>query len=204
MKKLMMMTLLLMMMAVTANAKSAVAVKSGDVNVFVQSGKTATLKLDFSKAKIANLSKNELTDKLMRTHLEETDPVTAENWESKHVPECRAFFIERWNEGKNCLKMVDGTSGDYQVIVNIDYIDFGSGSAAVWGFGKKAGGAIIRGTLDVKDASGKTICTLDINDLRGMSQRTMDMKFPTFGRRMALLFKTVAKEVLDFVKAETK
>lgn len=61
MKKAMIMVLMaLMTMGVYAQD---IRLKSGDVAPIMQKDKTATLDLDFSKAKLADLSKKELSDK---------------------------------------------------------------------------------------------------------------------------------------------
>ena len=63
---------------------------------------------------------------------------------------------------------------------------------------------MMRGTVQVTDANGSDVCTVDVNDFRGNSTRGFDMKMPTFGRRMALFHKSLAKELLDLAKEQKK
>lgn len=181
-------------------------VKSGSLQPLLQNDKKAALKIDFSKAKIANLSKDELTETLMMDHLKTNDSFTFENWK-QHADECYDFFRERWNEEKTSSKIIEAGNHakvDFNITINFDYIDFGNAAASIWGLSKKAGGVIMRGTVVFTDANGREVCTLDVNDYRGQAMRSMDMKLPTFGRRLALFHKSMAKEILDFAKKQKK
>ena len=201
MKKVLMMALMALV-AMSVNAQ-ALVVKSGNLATMLQKDKTAALKIDFSKAKMANLSKKELKETLFMDFLKESDPETYQIWD-KHAKECYDFFAERWNDDKASAKIDDDKSADYTINVKFDYIDIGNGAAATWSWSRKSGGVMMRGTIQVTDANGSDVCTVDVNDFRGNSTRGFDMKMPTFGRRMALFHKSLAKELLDLAKEQKK
>jgi hypothetical protein len=201
MKKVLMMALMALV-AMSVNAQ-ALVVKSGNLATMLQKDKTAALKIDFSKAKMANLSKKELKETLFMDFLKESDPETYQIWD-KHAKECYDFFAERWNDDKASAKIDDDKSADYTINVKFDYIDIGNGAAATWSWSRKSGGVMMRGTVQVTDANGSDVCTVDVNDFRGNSTRGFDMKMPTFGRRMALFHKSLAKELLDLAKEQKK
>ena len=193
---------LMALVAMSMNAQ-ALVVKSGNLATMLQKDKTAALKIDFSKAKMANLSKKELKETLFMDFLKESDPETYQIWD-KHAKECYDFFAERWNDDKASAKIDDDKSADYTINVKFDYIDIGNGAAATWSWSRKSGGVMMRGTVQVTDANGSDVCTVDVNDFRGNSTRGFDMKMPTFGRRMALFHKSLAKELLDLAKEQKK
>lgn len=201
MKKVLMMALMTLV-AMSVNAQ-ALVVKSGNLATMLQKDKTAALKIDFSKAKMANLSKKELKETLFMDFLKESDPETYQIWD-KHAKECYDFFAERWNDDKASAKIDDDKSADYTINVKFDYIDIGNGAAATWSWSRKSGGVMMRGTVQVTDANGSDVCTVDVNDFRGNSTRGFDMKMPTFGRRIALFHKSLAKELLDLAKEQKK
>jgi len=201
MKKVLMMALMTLV-AMSVNAQ-ALVVKSGNLATMLQKDKTAALKIDFSKAKMANLSKKELKETLFMDFLKESDPETYQIWD-KHAKECYDFFAERWNDDKASAKIDNDKSADYTINVKFDYIDIGNGTAATWSWSRKSGGVMMRGTVQVTDANGSDVCTVDVNDFRGNSTRGFDMKMPTFGRRMALFHKSLAKELLDLAKEQKK
>lgn len=193
---------LMALVAMSMNAQ-ALVVKSGNLATMLQKDKTAALKIDFSKAKMANLSKKELKETLFMDFLKESDPETYQIWD-KHAKECYDFFAERWNDDKASAKIDDDKSADYTINVKFDYIDIGNGAAATWSWSRKSGGVMMRGTVQITDANGSDVCTVDVNDFRGNSTRGFDMKMPTFGRRMALFHKSLAKELLDLAKEQKK
>jgi hypothetical protein len=201
MKKVLIMALMTLV-AMSVNAQ-ALVVKSGNLATMLQKDKTAALKIDFSKAKMANLSKKELKETLFMDFLKESDPETYQIWD-KHAKECYDFFAERWNDDKASAKIDDDKSADYTINVKFDYIDIGNGAAATWSWSRKSGGVMMRCTVQITDANGNDVCTVDVNDFRGNSTRGFDMKMPTFGRRMALFHKSLAKELLDLAKEQKK
>ena len=72
----------------------------------------------------------------------------------------------------------------------------------MWSWNRKSGGVIMRGNVEVVAADGTNVCTVEVNDFRGNATRGFDMKVPSFGRRMALFHKSLAKELFDLAKKE--
>ena len=189
-------------MTMAADAQVFV-VESGNIGEVFQSDKTATVKHDFSTTKLANLSDKKLTDDLFLEHLKTKDPGVYNSWDS-HQKEFSQFFIDRWNDYKGSLKMTADEPADYTLLIKFDYIDEGNVGAALWAMSKKTGGIMMRGTIELIDASGNKVFTVKVNDYRGMAVRGFDMKMPNFGRRLALFHKSLAKEFLDFAKKQSK
>lgn len=201
MKKAMIMVLMaLMTMGVYAQD---IRLKSGDVAPIMQKDKTATLDLDFSKAKLADLSKKELSDKKFLENMKKNAPEDYAKWD-KYKEECYEFFMERWNDAKGFCEVIEKGKADFVIHVKFDYIDTGNAGAAMWSWSAKGGGVIMRGTVVVTDAAGKKVCEFEVNDFQGRSVRAFDMKFPSFGRRMALFHKNLAKDITDIAKKAKK
>ena len=199
----MILTALAAVMTMAANAQVFV-VESGNIVEVFQNDKTAKVKHDFSNAKLANLSDKKLTDDLFMEDLKTRDPGFYNAWDS-HEKEFTQFFVDRWTEYKDALKMVTTDEPtDYTLLIKFDYIDMGNVGAALWSLSKKSGGIMMRGTIELTDASGNNVCTVKVNDYRGMAVRGFDMKMPSFGRRLALFHKSLAKEFLDFAKKQAK
>lgn len=196
------MVALMALMTMGLNAQVFV-LESGDIGKVFQNDKKATVKTDLSKAKIANLSSNELTDNLFMEYLKQKDPDVYNEWD-KHEKECFEFFTERWNDVKGALRMDGDAQADYTLKIKFDYIDMGNVGAALWAMSRKAGGIMMRGTIELVDASGKSVCKVKVNDYQGQSVRGFDLKNPNFGRRMALFHKSLAREFLDFAKKKSK
>ena len=117
------------------------------------------------------------------------------------MKEAKKFFTERWNEKKkHNLKIVDGKNADYHIIINTTKFDTGNSGAASWSFSKRDGGIIIWGELLIQDANGNRVCKVDLIDYRGASSRTLDLKIPTFKRRMQMFHKSFAKDLLEDIQ----
>ncbi len=194
-----MMMIALMALMVTGAYAQDIKLKSGDVSAIMQKDKKAMLDLDFSKAKLADLSQNKLTDTNFLKNMKENSSDDYEKWD-KYKEECYEFFMDRWNDARGFCEVVEEGKADYVIHVKYDYIDTGNAGAAIWSMSPKGGGVMMRGTIEVTDAAGKKVCTFDVNDFRGRSTRAFDMKFPSFGRRMALFHKSLAKEVTEVAK----
>ena len=110
------------------------------------------------------------------------------------------MFIKRWNEEKSkCIKLTEKDDADYQIIIKADFFDAGNSGSAAWSWNKRDGGIVISGTLEVLDASGKSVCKMKINRYRGASTRNVDLKVPTFHRRFVLFHKSFAKDLLETI-----
>ena len=199
MKKLFLLAMMAMMaIAVQADEKEFV-VTSGDFNVVRQPGKTGRLEVDFTKAKVGNLSTMEITDQTFMDYLAANDQKGFKKW-SEYQEEAIETFMERWNDAKKkVIKLTKKDTPDYIIKINAAQLDPGNSGAATWSWNKRGGGIIISGTLEVLDAAGNSVCKMNINRYRGFSTRGLDIKIPTFHRRTLLLHKSLAKDLLEFL-----
>lgn len=188
------------MMSFTAQAdEDEFVVTSGDFNVVRQPGKIGRLEVDFTQAKVGNLSTMEITDQTFIDYLKENDQKVYEKW-SEYQEEAIETFMERWNDAKKkVIKLTKKDTPDYIIKINAAQLDPGNSGAATWSWNKRGGGIIISGTLEVIDAAGNSVCKMNINRYRGFSTRGIDIKIPTFHRRTLLLHKSLAKDLLEFL-----
>lgn len=199
MKKIFLLAVMAMMaLAVQADEEEFV-VTSGDFNVVRQPGKTGRLEVDFTKAKVGNLSTMEITDQTFMDYLAANDQKVFKKW-SEYQEEAIETFMERWNDAKKkVIKLTKKDMPDYIIKINAAQLDPGNSGAATWSWNKRGGGIIISGTLEVIDAAGNSVCKMNINRYRGFSTRGLDIKIPTFHRRTLLLHKSLAKDLLEFL-----
>ena len=200
--------LLLAVMAMVAIAVQAeeekFVVTSGDFKVVMQPGKIGRVEVDFTKAKVGDLSLMEMTDQTFIEFLEANDQKVFKKW-SEYQEEGEEIFMDRWNDAKKkVIKLTKKGTPDYIIKIYADKLDTGNAGAATWSWNKRVGGIIICGTLEVIDAAGNSVCKMNINRYRGASSRSIDIKVPTFHRRTLLFHKSLAKDLLEFLFDESK
>ena len=199
MKKLFLLAVMAMMAIAVQADEEEFVVTSGDFNVVRQPGKTGRLEVDFTKAKVGNLSTMEITDQTFMDYLAANDQKVFKKW-SEYQEEAIETFMERWNDAKKkVIKLTKKDMPDYIIKINAAQLDPGNSGAATWSWNKRGGGIIISGTLEVIDAAGNSVCKMNINRYRGFSTRGLDIKIPTFHRRTLLLHKSLAKDLLEFL-----
>ena len=199
MKKLFLLAVMAMMAIAVQADEEEFVVTSGDFNVVRQPGKTGRLEVDFTKAKVGNLSTMEITDQTFIDYLAANDQKVFKKW-SEYQEEAIETFMERWNDAKKkVIKLTKKDTPDYIIKINAAQLDPGNSGAATWSWNKRGGGIIISGTLEVIDAAGNSLCKMNINRYRGFSTRGLDIKIPTFHRRTLLLHKSLAKDLLEFL-----
>ena len=188
----------MMTLAVQADEEEFV-VTSGDFKVVMQPGKIGRVEVDFTKAKVGNLSTMEITDQSFIDYLEANDQKVFKKW-SEYQEEGEETFMDRWNDAKKkVIKLTKKDTPDYIIKINAAQLDPGNSGAATWSWNKRGGGIIISGTLEVIDAAGNSVCKMNINRYRGFSTRGLDIKIPTFHRRAVLFHKSLAKDLLEFL-----
>lgn len=199
MKKMFLLAVMAMMtLAVQADEEEFV-VTSGDFKVVMQPGKIGRVEVDFTKAKVGNLSTMEITDQSFIDYLEANDQKVFKKW-SEYQEEGEETFMDRWNDAKKkVIKLTKKDTPDYIIKINATQLDPGNSGAATWSWNKRGGGIIISGTLEVLDAAGNSVCKMNINRYRGFSTRGLDIKIPTFHRRTVLFHKSLAKDLLEFL-----
>ena len=199
MKKLFMMTMMVVfsVTAAFADDDEFKVVEGSFVDVVRQPGKTATVEFDYLNATIAD---KEQSGRTLKKWLQDEDPEIYGKWD-KHMADAKKFFTKRWNEEKKQnLQIVDDGKADYRILVKATKFSTGNAGAAYWSMSKRDGGIIISGELVIKDASGKTVCKVDLIDYRGASSRTFDLKMPNFSRRMQMFHKSLAKDLLEDIE----
>ena len=102
------------MMAIAVQAdEEEFVVTSGDFNVVRQPGKTGRLEVDFTKAKVGNLSTMEITDQTFMDYLAANDQKVFKKW-SEYQEEAIETFMERWNDAKKkVIKLTKKDTPDY-------------------------------------------------------------------------------------------
>ena len=199
MKKLFLLAVMAMMTIAVQADEEEFVVTSGDFKVVMQPGKIGRVEVDFTKAKVGNLSMKEITDQTFMDYLEANDKKAFKKW-SEYQEEGEETFMDRWNDEKRkVIKLTKNGTPDYIIKINADQLDPGNSGAATWSWNKRDGGIIISGTLEVLDASGNSVCKMNINRYRGASSRSLDIKVPTFHRRTVLFHKSLAKDLLEFL-----
>ena len=199
MKKLFLLAVMAMMAIAVQADEEEFVVTSGDFNVVRQPGKTGRLEVDFTKAKVGNLSTMEITDQTFMDYLAANDQKVFKKW-SEYQEEAIETFMERWNDAKKkVIKLTKKDTPAYIIKIKAAQLDPGNSGAATWSWNKRGGGIIISGTLEVIDAAGNSLCKMNINRYRGFSTRGLDIKIPTFHRRTLLLHKSLAKDLLEFL-----
>ena len=199
MKKIFLLAVMAMMAIAVQADEEEFVVTSGDFNVVRQPGKTGRLEVDFTKAKVGNLSTMEITDQTFMDYLAANDQKVFKKW-SEYQEEAIETFMERWNDAKKkVIKLSEKDTPAYIIKIKAAQLDPGNSGAATWSWNKRGGGIIISGTLEVLDASGNSLCKMNINRYRGFSTRGLDIKIPTFHRRTLLLHKSLAKDLLEFL-----
>ena len=184
MKKLFLLAVMAMMAIAVQADEEEFVVTSGDFNVVRQPGKTGRLEVDFTKAKVGNLSTMEITDQTFMDYLAANDQKVFKKW-SEYQEEAIETFMERWNDAKKkVIKLTKKDTPDYIIKINAAQLDPGNSGAATWSWNKRGGGIIISGTLEVIDAAGNSVCKMNINRYRGFSTRGLDIKIPTFHRQI--------------------
>ena len=197
MKKLFLLAVMAMMAIAVQADEEEFVVTSGDFNVVRQPGKTGRLEVDFTQAKVGNLSTMEMTDQSFIDYLKENDQKVYKKW-SEYQEEAIETFMERWNDAKKkVIKLTKKDTPDYIIKINAAQLDPGNSGAATWSWNKRGGGIIISGTLEVIDAAGNSVCKMNINRYRGFSTRGLDIKIPTFHRRTLPLHKSLATDLLE-------
>ena len=186
-------------MNVQAQEEQEFEVTEGDFNVVKQKGKTGSVTFDYDHARMGNLRMKTIDKETVVEYLQKNDEKSFRKWDD-FKQEGKEMFIKRWNEEKSkCIKLTEKDDADYQIIIKADFFDAGNSGSATWSWSKRDGGIVISGTLEVLDASGKSVCKMKINRYRGASSRNVDLKAPTFHRRFVLFHKSLAKDLLETI-----
>ena len=118
MKKIFLLAVMAMMAIAVQADEEEFVVTSGDFNVVRQPGKTGRLEVDFTKAKVGNLSTMEITDQTFMDYLAANDQKVFKKW-SEYQEEAIETFMERWNDAKKkVIKLTKKDTPDYIIKIN--------------------------------------------------------------------------------------
>ena len=125
------------MMSFTAQAdEDEFVVTSGDFNVVRQPGKIGRLEVDFTQAKVGNLSTMEMTDQTFIDYLKENDQKVYKKW-NEYQEEAKETFMERWNDAKKkVIKLSEKDTPAYIIKIKAAQLDPGNSGAATWSWNK--------------------------------------------------------------------
>ncbi len=180
------MLLLAMLCALVANAGSSITLRSGDPQVLLEKAAT-TFEVDWDHATVTNWD-----NKLFPAYLEHRGSNFVNDW-PKDRQKAEQYFTVRFNKKSPNLKIKD-SSTDYKMIMRISKLDVGNGASSFVPLGgAKAGGAIINGTLELRDKAGKLLCVLNIEDAKGVGH-------PSETVRYGMTLMEIASDVCDLMK----
>lgn len=187
MKKLF--TLVLMLTSVLlAQARNTVELRSGNPNVLLQSG-TASFEVDWDNAHVTNWD-----NLVWPQYLQKRGDDFVRDWPQDRI-KAESYFTIRFNKKSNYWRLESqNTSAQFRMILRITTIDVGNGGANFSPFSSvKAGGVIINGVIELRDAAGTLLCVLSVNDVKGVGHMSETTRYG-----MSLF--ALANEVLDFMK----
>jgi hypothetical protein len=82
-----------------------------------------------------------------------------------------ASFITYFNEKKKegIASRLSSQDGDYTLYVKVESMNVGNAAGVVWGMSRKAGGAVVNGTMKlVKNDTLETVCEYEFAGVKGM------------------------------------
>ena len=78
--------------------------------------------------------------------------------------------------------------------VNVTSMNVGNAGGMIWGMSRKAGGALINGTMQLVDnQSGETVCEFEFAKVKGLMA-------PVFKARAISVYRYLADGLLDAIK----
>lgn len=107
-------------------------------------------------------------------------------------------FITYFNEKKKSkTKLTLGDSAEgaaYTLTVNVASMNVGNGGGIAWGMSRKAGGALINGTMQLVDNStGNVVCEFEFERVKGLLS-------PVFRARVVSVYRYLADGLLKAVQ----
>ena len=177
---------ILLVSAAISNAADFVVLKSGDKAIFTKEA-TAYVVIDDHKTMIDGKDKT-------------ADAYYGEDEYKQFIDDVdrgHDSFITFFNEKKkNKIKLTMSSSNDnaeYTLKVNVSSMNVGNAGGIAWGMSRKAGGALINGTMQLVDnASGETVCEFEFNNVKGLMA-------PVFKARVISVYRYLADELLKAV-----
>lgn len=187
MKKVFLMALMALVALAVQAKDDRVTLTSGDGKAILESGKTATVKFDYSKT-IAE-------GQPLKQYLANRGDKVVKDWPGVAQTALNRFVTYFNKKNKKGVQIVDGDKADLSIKVVVDKLDFGlTGVSVVFGGFGSAGGAEITGKMIVSDAkTGKQLSEYELFEVRGMGDYTE-------GKRLGACYENVVKMVLKASK----
>ncbi len=151
-----------------------VSVKSGDVSVLKTPAKA---KVVFNY-KNTYVGEDGAKTQTLNQYLRSRGSDFVRDWPEDHAKAEKYFNIRLGKKNKKGLTAAEaGEKAKYIMEVKVEVLDMGNAAGAFVGFGAKAGGVIMWGTVTIKDARSKrTLLTLDIDGVKGKANPSESMR----------------------------
>lgn len=179
----------LLLGTLSALAADKVKLKSGDVSVFLKPD-TVNVVIDDHKTVI---------DRRDQTADVYYGSKSAEEYAKfiDDVDRAHASFITFFNENREKAQVVMADSASqaaYTLRVKVDLMNVGNAGGMVWGMSRKAGGAQIKGTMQLVDnATGAVVCDFEFEKVKGLMA-------PVFRARAISVYRYLADELLKVIE----
>ena len=186
MKKILMLTFAALL-TIMSQAADHVTLRSGNPRVFLEQATTSFV-IDWDHARVTNWD-----DRLFPQYLKHRGNDFVRDWPQDRK-KAEEYFTYRFNKKNGYWKIKESGSTDYKMIVHIATLDVGNGASSFIPMASvKAGGAIINGTLEVRDRANKLLCTLNIEDEKGIGHMSETVRY-------GLALMNLANDLNSFVK----
>lgn len=188
MKKFMMMAMMALMTVAAQAADDKVTLITGDGQWLNESGKTATVEMDYSKT----VAEGEPLKQYLKNR---GDQVVAD-WPSVAETARNRFIVQFNRRNRKGLQIVDSDKTDIKIKVIVEKLHFGNtATAVIFGGLGSAGGAEISGKMIVTDKGGKTLAAYDLFEVRGRGATDF-----TEGKRLGSVYDHIIRMVIKASK----
>ncbi len=183
-------TLCLWMSALVLQAANPVRLTQGDPSVFHQEG-TVYVVIDDHTTLI------DRTDQTADVYYGNKSEAEYQKF-LEDVDRGHASFITYFNEkhpGQTLLTMSDvEEQATYILQVNVSLMNVGNAGGMIWGMSRKAGGALINGTMQLLDKeTGEVLCEFEFEKVKGLMA-------PVFQARVISVYRYLADGLLKAIQ----
>ena len=188
-KKTILFSFLGLLCSINLFAGNPVSVKSGNASVLRQSAKVI-LEIDYSATKVGNQT-------LAEYHQERGED-WVRDW-PREQETAASFFREAFKKKSKGLQMTTNQSAaSYKMVIRVQNLDMGNAGSFIvamalgpFAGGKKAGGVIMVGTVEIIDLkTNAVVCVLYVDEVKGKSHVSETTRI---GQMYTELAKNIAK-----------
>ena len=155
-------------------AAKLVSVKSGDISV-IKKPSISLLELDFSNTKVG--------DETLLEYQQRHGDDYVRDWPDA-AEATRFSFMEFFNKkNKKGMQFTPVTSeASYKMVIRVNYLNMGDSfsrfiAGGVTGFSGKAGGMLMKGSIDIIDMrTNSVVCTIDIDGVKGAGNPSLQIR----------------------------